>query len=142
MQFLTNTCKRILLIDRQLYWREVYAHALRSAGFTVCALDTYTYLPFPDCLKGADPDLVVLGCVSVRPEEQQLITQILACKHRLLVLSLSLPWHVMRSLFLQGVDDITDKPCDPADVVHFVSQILEGAETHYSAQAIESSSVV
>jgi hypothetical protein len=47
----------------------------------------------------------------------------------------------MRSLFLQGVDDIADKPCDPVDVVHFVNQALESAETHTSERAIESSSV-
>jgi len=137
----TNSGTRILLIERQLHWREAFARALQSAGFTVCTLDTYTYLPLLDCLKGEDPDLVVLGCVSIRSEEQQLIAQILTRKHHLVVLCVSLPWQVMRSLFLQGVDDIADKPSNPADVVHFVNQALEATETYNRARVVESSSI-
>jgi DNA-binding NtrC family response regulator len=132
-----NDSKRILLIDRQLYWREAFAHALRTAGFTVCALDTYTDVLPPDCLKGEEPDLVVLGCVRIRPEEQLVISQILARKHHLLVLSVTLPWHVMRSLFLQGVDDIVDKPHNPATVVDFVNQVLESTVTFNSFRTVE-----
>lgn len=137
MNYQIERSRRILVIDRQLYWREIFAHVLRSAGFIVCTLDTYAYSL--DCLKGEDPDLVVLGCVCIRSEEQQLIAQILSSKHPLLVLALSLPWHVMRSLFLQGVDDNVDKPCDPSDVVNIVNQVLQSAKTHNSAQSIESS---
>ena len=133
--------KRILLIDRQLYWREISAHALKSVGFIVCTLDTYNYLLPQDCLKGEDPDLVVLGCVRIGGEEQRLIAQILARKHHLLVLCASLPWQVMRSLFLQGVDDIVDKPHDPADVVNFVNQALESTVTDNSYQALESTGI-
>jgi DNA-binding NtrC family response regulator len=133
--------KRILLIDHQLYWREVSAHALRSNGFVVCILDTYNYLPPQDCLKGEDPDLVVLGCVRIRPEEQQLIDDVLAHKHHLLVLCDSLPLQVMRSLFLQGVDDIVDKPYDPAYLVNFVNQALESTVSRNSYQAVERNGV-
>jgi len=129
--------KRILLIDRQLYWREAVAHALRTAGFTVCTLDTYNYVLPVDCLKGEEPDLIVLGCVRIRPEEQMIISQILARKHHLLVLSISLPWHVMRSLFLQGVDDIVDKPHNPATVVDFVNQVLESTVPFNSFRTVE-----
>ena len=135
------TSKRILLIDRQLHWREVFAHALKSAGFIVCTLDTYNYILPEDCLKGENPDLVVLDCVRIRPEEERLITQVLAHKHHLLVLCASLPWQVMRSLFLQGVDDIVDKPYDPADVVNFVNQTLESTVTDNSYQALESTGI-
>jgi len=129
--------RRILLIDRQLYWREAFAHALRSAGFIVCTLDTYNYVLPQDCLKGEEPDLVVLGCVLIRPEEQMLITQILARKHHLLVLSVTLPWHIMRSLFLQGVDDVVDKPHNPATIVDFVNQMLESTVTFNSFRTVE-----
>jgi len=132
-----NDNKRILLIDRQLYWREAFAHALRTAGFTVCTLDTYNYVLPQDCLKGEEPDLIVLGCVRIRPEEQMVISQILARKHHLLVLSVTLPWHVMRSLFLQGVDDIVDKPHNPATVVDFVNQVLESTVTFNSFRTVE-----
>ena len=70
--------KRILLIDHQYYRREISAHALKSVGFIVCTLDTYNYLLPQDCLKGEDPDLVVLGCVRIGGQEQRLIAQILA----------------------------------------------------------------
>ena len=133
--------KRILLIDHQLYWRQLSAQALTSAGFIVCTLDTYNYSPPHDCLKGEDPNLVVLGCVHVGSEEQRLIAQILSHKHHLLVLCVSLPWQVMRSLFLQGVDDIVDKPHDPADVVNFVNQTLESTVTDNSYQALESAGI-
>lgn len=129
--------KRILLIDRQPHWREAFAHALRSADFTVCTLDTYNYILPEDCLKGENPDLVVLGCVRIRPEEQVLIAQVLSRKHHLLVLCASLPWQVMRSLFLQGVDDVADKPHDPAEVVNFVNQTLESTTAYNSFQVLE-----
>jgi DNA-binding NtrC family response regulator len=129
--------KRILLIDHQLYWREISAQALRSAGFIVCTLDTYNYSPPHDCLKGEDPDLVVFGCVHIGSEEQRLIAQILSHKHHLLVLSVSLPWQVMRSLFLQGVDDIVDKPYNPAYLINIVNQTLESTLSRNSYQAVE-----
>jgi len=47
----------------------------------------------------------------------------------------------MRSLFLQGVDDIVDKPHDPADVVNFVNQALESTATVNSYQALESTGI-
>ena len=134
--------KRILLIDHQLDWREASAHALRSVGFIVYTLDTYNYQASQDCLKGEEPDLVVLGCVCVGPEEQRLITQILACKHHLLVLCVSLPWRVMRSLFLQGVDDIVDKPYNPAYLVDIVNQTLESTLSRNSYQAVERNGVL
>lgn len=133
--------KRILLIDHQLDWREAAAHALRSVDFIVCTLDTYNYLLPQDCLKGEEPDLVVLGCICVGPEEQRLITQILACKHHLLVLCVSLPWKVMRSLFLQGVDDIVDKPYDPTSLVNFVNEALESTASRNSYQVVERNGV-
>ena len=134
--------KRILLIDHQYYWREISAHALKSVGFIVCTLDTYNYLLPQDCLKGEDPDLVVLGCVRIGGEEQRLIAQILARKHHLLVLCDSLSWQVMRSLFLQGVDDIEDKPYDPAYMVYIVNQALESTVSRNSYQAVERNGVL
>lgn len=94
--------KCILLIDQQPYWREFSAHAFQSVSFFVCPLATYPYVIPQDCVKGEDPDLIVLGRTRIGPEEQQLITHILAYKHHLLMLCTSLSWQVMRSLFLQG----------------------------------------
>jgi DNA-binding NtrC family response regulator len=117
--------KTILLIDKQNSWRERSAHALRLAGFAVEALDTYT---LPEALLHHDdhrPDLVVLGCASVGPEEQSLINEVLLQQWHLLVLSTSLPWHTMRALFRVGANDVTDKPYDADLLVTTVNQALE-----------------
>lgn len=129
--------KRILLIDYQQYWREIFTQALKSVGFLVCTLETYNYAPPQDCLQSEKPDLVVLGCAHIGPEEQQLITRILAHKHHILVLCDFLPWQVMRSLFLLGVDDIADKPYDPTYLIGIVNQTLESTIPRNSYQAVE-----
>src|SRR5579864_8607560 len=113
--------KRILLIDNQQHWRESAASALSSVGFSVCTLDTNKYVLPLNCLDGENPDLIVLGCNQIGPEEEELISQILAHKHPLLVLCVFLPWQVMRSLFLRGVDDIADKPDDPDYIIVLVT---------------------
>lgn len=134
--------KRILLIDYHLYWREFSTRVLRSVGFSVCTLDTYNYIPPQDCLNGENPDLVVLGCAQVGPEEQQLITRVLAHKHHLLVLCDFLPGQLMRSLFLQGVDDIVDKPYDPDYLITLVNEVLESLVPRNSYQAVEREGIV
>ena len=83
---------------------------LGAAGFSADALDNYNNSSLRSRIKGEDPDLIILGCVRVGPEEQELIAQILHNKHHLLVLCAYLPEHIMRSLFLLGVDDVVDKP--------------------------------
>lgn len=117
--------KAILLIDKQHSWRERSAHALELAGFTVEALDSYR---LPEELLYHDrqrPDLVVLGCASVGPEEQSLINEVLLQQWHLLVLSTSLPWHTMRALFRVGANDVTDKPYDADVLVTTVNEALE-----------------
>ena len=134
--------KRILLIDHQPYWREISTNALQNFGFAVDTHDTHNYLSSQKCEEDKNPDLVVLGCVRIRPEEQQLIDDILAHKHHLLVLCVSLSWQVMRSLFLQGVDDIVDKPYDPARLINIVNQTIESTLSRNSYQAVERNGVL
>ena len=131
------TSKRIVLIDYQRYWREISTKALRSSGFVVNTLDSYNYLPKEKCLQEEHPDLVVLGCSGIRHEEQKLIDDILAHNHHLLVLCTSLSWQTMRNLFLQGVDDIVDKPYNPANLVEIVIQALEHTPRSKMYQAAE-----
>ncbi|MFL5655249.1 MAG: hypothetical protein ACJ8CB_13875 [Ktedonobacteraceae bacterium] len=116
--------KRILLIDHQPYWREISTNALKNDGFTVGTLDNYNYLPSQECVEGENPDLIVLGCAHIETAEQQLIDYVLAHKHHLLVLCTSLSWQTMRKLFLKGVDDILDKPYNPAKLVEIVNEVL------------------
>jgi len=116
--------KHILLIDKQASWRERSARALAREGFAVDSLASYV-LPNEGAHGAFRPDLVVLGCASVGPEEQELIGQVLRRKLHLLVLSTSLPWHIMRALFRDGANDVTDKPYDPDLLVETVNQALE-----------------
>src|SRR2546422_104330 len=102
--------KRILLIDHQAYWRELFTQALQDAGFNVSTLATYNQVPLQDYLEDENPDLVVLGCTRIRDEELRLIEHVLDRKRHLLVLCASLSWQIMRSLFRLGVTDIVDKP--------------------------------
>jgi DNA-binding response OmpR family regulator len=113
--------KRILVIDLQSYWRQLSTRTLRDAGFYVSdCKDYHSALPQKD-----DIDLIILSCAKVGPNEQQLITQLLHQKFHLLVLSSYLPQPVMRSLYLQGVDEVADKPFDPAILKNLIEQVLD-----------------
>ncbi len=129
--------KFILLIDHQAHAREIATSALRLAGFVVCILDTYNYVTLQDCFQAMHPDLVVLSCTHIGSQEQQLITHVLADKYHLLILCVSLPWQVMHSLFLQGVDDVVDKPYEAASLVKIVNQTIDSTVPHNSYQAVE-----
>lgn len=121
--------KRVLIIDReQSSWLEESAGALRRAGFVVDVLRRYEYPPSgqPPEYK---PDLVILGCGSIRHDERELIGLILNDHRHLLVFSIALPWGIMRSIFLAGVDDVTDKSYDPAALVEHVSHAFKSMKT-------------
>ena len=131
--------QRIVLIDRQRYWRDLFARALTSIGYFVCVLETYHYIVPFDCLQGANPNLVILDCPQVNTAEQKLIKQILMHKHHLLVLCSSPSWQMMRALFLQGVDDVVEKPYNPEYFVHTVDQVLASITPLNSYQEVERS---
>ncbi len=71
------------------------------------------------------PDLTIVGCTQVGPEEQTLIEHLLTAQHHLLVVCTFLPRQVMRSLFLQGVDDVADKPYTSNNLVAIVQDALQ-----------------
>src|SRR5260370_6934407 len=100
----------ILLIDHQSYWRDLSQQALQSVGFCVRTLATYNQVPLQACLKGENPDLVVLGCTRIGDEEQRLIEQVLDRKQHLLMLSASLTSQIIRSLFLLALSHIQVNP--------------------------------
>lgn len=129
--------KRILLIDHQSYWRELSSRALRDVGFFVSTLATYNQALLEDYLKEENPDLVVFGCTCIRDEEQRLIEQVLKHKQHLLVLCTTLSWHIIRSLFRQGVADIVDKPYDPDSLIKIVNQALASTIPRNGYQAVE-----
>ena len=131
--------KHILLIDHQPYWREISTNALREAGFTVDMLETYHDLPSQKCVEEKKPELVLLGCNRIGTEEQRLIDEVLNQKQHLLVLCTSLSWQTMRTLFLKGVDDILDKPYNPAKLVNIVRETLENI---FGYQTLERDGIV
>jgi len=125
--------KRVLVIDHQPYWRKLSIYALKEAGFSVQDCENY----HSPSLQNDDSDLIILGCAQVGPEEQQLIAQLLKAKHHLLVLSAYLPKSIMRSLYMQGVDDIVDKPYNPATLVNIVQQVFDNIALHQEANLLE-----
>lgn len=131
--------KRILLIDQKDTWRRRSANDLRLAGAQVYESGSYEYPP-PAFAQSAETDalfdLVILGCLRVREEESKLIRSIVSYDHRLLVLSGSLPWPTMRSVFLTGADDVTNKPYDSAKLINVVVQALEAIRPRDSYQAV------
>jgi DNA-binding NtrC family response regulator len=112
--------KRILLIDRQSYWRQISTNALEKLGFAVGALNTYDYTPAAD----ENPDLVLLGCARVGNEEQLLIDEVLARKQPLLICCTSFTGQTMRDLFVQGVADVVKKPYNPDNLTRIVLQAI------------------
>lgn len=122
----THHKKHILVIDRQTSWCEFSTQVLHDAGYSVEQSGDYQQ-PSP---SNSMPDLVLLGCMQVGPTEQQLITSLLEKHCHLLVLGVSISKTIMRSLYLQGVDDIVDKPYSPKTLVSIVNQALDHIALH------------
>jgi DNA-binding response OmpR family regulator len=122
--------KRILVIDRQKYWRGLWVRSLRKEGYVVRALGRYEYPPTILDDGSRPPDLVILGCTIVGTEELQLIERLLDRKQRLLVSCTSLQWKTMRSLFLAGAEDVTDRTSEPDHLVALVETALAHPISH------------
>lgn len=112
--------KSILIIDRQNSWREEAAAALGSSGYIVYTQDRYEY-PVSITQK---PDLIIFGCVRIRREERRFIKKLMMDKQHLLVLSSSLPWSLVRPLFLEGVEDVTEKPYQKDRILKAVEEVF------------------
>ena len=116
--------KCILVIDTQRYWRELATSALRDQGFRVYDVETYTSFPISEYSQGERPDLVVFGCATVGPGEKDLIARIQHQHYPLLVLCTILSGELIRSLFLQKVDDIAEKPYHPDQLIQTVRRAI------------------
>lgn len=116
--------KRVLIIDRQSYWRDKVAAALRDQGYNVQILSSYDYEPPPKNDEEGVADLVILGCPRLSRDERDLINRILSNHQHLVVFCSSLPWGDMRTLFMAGADDVADKPYDPAKVISVVQEVF------------------
>lgn len=121
--------KRILVIDRQEYWREMVADTLGKAYSQIALLDTYNYQGKANYFAGAKvPDLVILGCVRIGEEERELIHRILADGLHLMIFSTLLPWEEMRHLFHEGADDVADKTYDHERLINAVEGVLNAQQ--------------
>lgn len=116
-----NALPYVLIVDRQKYWREMAARALSEAAYLVRLQDDYKNSVAASSPNGRLPDLVILGCASITPEEREFMEKILFDKHPLLVLSACLHRNDMRSLFLQEITDVTDKAYEPQTLVNIVN---------------------
>jgi response regulator RpfG family c-di-GMP phosphodiesterase len=129
--------QQLMVIDRHDYWRALAVRALTAAGYSVCAFDSYAYPPPGAVTADEIPDLVILGCVTLGPEEKELIDRIIDQGQHVLVFATSIPWRKMRSLFLAGVDDVTEKPYDPERLVGVVRQTLENIALRDNQRVVE-----
>lgn len=121
--------KRILVIDRQKYWREMVADTLAEADSQVTLLNDYDYDTEATYFAGGKaPDLVIMGCVRIGPEERELIHRILADGLHLMVFSTLLPAAEMRDLFREGAEDVTDKTYDQERLVNAVEEVFNARQ--------------
>jgi DNA-binding response OmpR family regulator len=137
MTGITSEVKHVLVVDRQEYWRGLSTAALKKRGFSVKSLSTYDYSPETVYFDGKPPDLVVLGCASIKREEREFIEKVLSEGAHLLVFSASLPWRDARSVFLAGADDVADKPYDPNQLLNTVDEVFKSKVPRDSYQAKE-----
>jgi DNA-binding response OmpR family regulator len=114
--------KRILLIDHQSSWREAAGNVLTERKFLVRTSDAYTYSEPQSYVQGRPPDVVILGCATVKREERRLIKDIIAHNRHLLILCAALPRQDVRQLFLAGADDVSDKPYSPRNLLRVVGE--------------------
>ncbi|MDT4955086.1 MAG: Response regulator receiver domain [Acidobacteriota bacterium] len=116
--------KRILLIDHQSSWREAAGNILAEGKFLVRTSHAYTYSE-PKCyVQGGPPDVVILGCATVKREERRLVAHVIAHKRHLVILCAALPGEDIRQLFLAGANDVSDKPYSPRNLLHVISEVL------------------
>jgi hypothetical protein len=111
--------------------------AVVAAGADVRGFDDYSSLRDWDAAAHRDLGLVVFGCARIGQEETEIIDRILSDRHPLLVLSVSLPWGVMRSLFLSGVNDVVEKTFDPDRLVEIVLEAIRNTTPRDSYEAVE-----
>jgi DNA-binding response OmpR family regulator len=128
--------KQILIVERQEYWGEFAANALVAAGFSVSILRNYDHCAFDHCVHQKTPDLVVLGCAGVEPDDQEMVEEVLRLRCPLLVFCTDPPWEVMHYLFRAGASDVVDKPYDPDRLINIVVQTLASVSPRSCYQAV------
>jgi DNA-binding NtrC family response regulator len=114
----------LLIIDRYPYWLTFAANTLQMAGYRVYTINSYEDI-LPELSKGQTFNLVILGCANVALAERLLITHLLTQHLHLIVLAKTLPSGMIRTLFLQGVDDVVEKTHDSTRLLSYVDQVIQ-----------------
>lgn len=114
----------LLIIDRYTYWLTFAANTLRMAGHRVYTLESYEDV-LPELERRQTFNLVILGCANVAAAERRLITHLLTQRLHLVVLANTLTSETIRTLFLQGVDDVVEKTYDSARLLSYVDQVMQ-----------------
>lgn len=123
MSSITNRSK-VLVIDKLEHWRKLSHSTLKMAGFKVRVLDNYS-CPLSPEFNNTSVDLIILGCACIGAEELKFIARVRLNQLRLLVLCTFLRLRVMRLLFLQGVDDVAEKPFNPKQLLEVVDHSIQ-----------------
>jgi response regulator RpfG family c-di-GMP phosphodiesterase len=118
--------KLLLLVDKNKYWREKSAKFLRNFGAKVIVSGEYKYCHKKFVEDSAIPDLVILGCSTIRKDETEFINELVENKLHVIVLSSFLKWTDLRPLFLSGVDDVVNKPFDSNNLFNIVNETFIG----------------
>ncbi len=130
----------ILLIYEQGTWPGEYLSLLRAHDFRVYACDmAHARLLLDHSLPKIT--LVVLNCSSIGRIEEYLIKQFLACHSHMMVLCDNLSISMVRTLFLKGVDDVTNQPRSPIELAHQIDAVLVNIVPRNSYQALERESI-
>jgi DNA-binding response OmpR family regulator len=114
----------IVLIDRQDYWRGQAAAALSDAGLSVLVTHSYDAALEGLGRDGTRPDLVILGCSEVGPDESHLVDVLVRQQLPVLVLSTELTFQAVQALFSAGVSSVERKPFDMPQLVGIVRLAL------------------
>ena len=110
--------REIWVVDHLDHWRTLAVEALRRAGLAI-----RDYREYSDLLAapyGSVPRLVLLGCVSSRAEELELVQELVRRGWPVIVLSSSLTLPDLRQLFHAGAADVIERPHAPAQLLSIV----------------------
>ncbi len=109
----------VWVLDRLSHRRLRVARDLEAAGYRVEQSGSYDVFP-----NGAVPDLVVLGCARVGPEERALVARFVEWAVPIVVTSSHLSEEESRGLFHLGARDVGPRPQSVGDVLEIVSKAL------------------
>jgi two-component system OmpR family response regulator len=120
-----NTLSKIMIVDDDLYIRELLHELLKEKGFEVLeAADGLTALSKLECEK---VDMLILDIMMPGMDGWKLCEEIRSCDANLPILMLTAKGETSQKVkgFTLGADDYLVKPFDPAELVARVKALLK-----------------